>query len=85
MQVFKFVVEREIAAKAMGAADLNYLKARQDAERQQLYLQTIVEPNLPDQYTYPRRLLYLLGVIAVCGLIFLIIRSITQIAMEHSA
>ncbi|MDT2022899.1 hypothetical protein [Methylocella sp. CPCC 101449] len=81
----QFVVEREIAAKAMGAADLNYLKARQDAERQQLYLQTIVEPNLPDQYTYPRRLLYLLGVIAVCGLIFLIIRSITQIAMEHSA
>lgn len=81
----QFVVEREIAAKAMAAAELNYIKARQDAERQQLYLQTIVEPNLPDQYTYPRRFLYLLGVFGFFGLIFLIIRSLTQIAMEHSA
>lgn len=81
----QFVVEREIAAKAMAAAELNYIKARQDAERQQLYLQTIVEPNLPDQYSYPRRFLYLIGVFGFFGLVFLIIRSLTQIAMEHSA
>ncbi|MDH7794327.1 MULTISPECIES: hypothetical protein [unclassified Beijerinckia] len=81
----QFTVEKEIAGKAMAAAELNYLKARQDAERQQLYLQTIVEPNLPDQHTYPRRFLYLLGVIGIFGLIYMIIRSLTQIAMEHSA
>lgn len=86
LQVYEqFMLEREIAGRALAAAELNRLKARQEADRQHLYLQTIVEPNLPDQYTYPRRLLYLLGMMGLCGIIYLIARSLSEIAMEHSA
>jgi len=86
LQVYEqFMLEREIAGRALAAAELNRLKARQEADRQHLYLQTIVEPNLPDQYTYPRRFLYLLGMIGLCSIIYLIARSLSEIAMEHSA
>jgi capsular polysaccharide transport system permease protein len=86
LQVYEqFMLEREIAGRALAAAELNRLKARQEADRQHLYLQTIVEPNLPDQYTYPRRFLYLFGMIGLCGIIYLIVRSLSEIAMEHSA
>jgi capsular polysaccharide transport system permease protein len=86
LQVYEqFVLEREIAGRALASAELNRLKARQEADKQHLYLQTIVEPNLPDQYTYPRRFLYFLGVLGLCGIIYMISRSMSEIAMEHSA
>jgi len=86
LQVYEqFMLEREIAGRALAAAELNRLKARQEADRQHLYLQTIVEPNLPDQYTYPRRFLYFLGMIGLCCIVYLILRTLSENAMEHSA
>jgi capsular polysaccharide transport system permease protein len=79
------VLERELAAKALGVAMLEMEKARQAAQVQHLYLQTIAEPNLPDYPLYPRRILGFLAVTGLALLVWWITLSITRIVMEHRA
>jgi capsular polysaccharide transport system permease protein len=50
-------VERELSEKLYAAAMANLERARADADRQQLYLATFVEPKLPDDALYPKRIL----------------------------
>ena len=61
-------VEEEFAAKSLEAANVNLVQAGADAQRQQYYLERIVEPNLPDEATLPRRFLNILivGAVALC-------------------
>ncbi|AYG94289.1 chain-length determining protein [Brevundimonas naejangsanensis] len=73
-------LQREVAEKALLQASAALLTAEQDARRQKLYLDRIVEPNLADQPMEPRRLraflivflsslaLYLLGRLLWAGL-----------------
>ncbi|MEN5363244.1 chain-length determining protein [Brevundimonas intermedia] len=49
-------LEREFAGKELTQANAAMLSAEQDARRQRLYLERIVNPNLPDTSTEPRRL-----------------------------
>lgn len=49
-------LEREFAGKELTQANAAVLSAEQDARRQRLYLERIVNPNLPDTSTEPRRL-----------------------------
>ncbi len=79
------VLERELAAKALGLATLNLEKARQNAQLQHLYLQVIVQANLPDQALYPKRWLCFSIVCAISLLVFWICLSVYRIAMEHQA
>jgi capsular polysaccharide transport system permease protein len=76
-------LEKRIAEKALIAAEQNREQARQASEKQQLYLQAVVEPNRPDQARYPRRIFDLAGVVAVCGICFSILRSLRRLAAEH--
>jgi capsular polysaccharide transport system permease protein len=52
---------REFADRALASALTSLEQARIEAQRQQLYLVRVVEPQLPDEALYPRRWLILLG------------------------
>lgn len=51
----QLLVEQEIADKRLAQSTAAVISARNDARRQNLYLERIVNPNLPDQPTLPRR------------------------------
>lgn len=77
------VLRRTLAAKALGAATLSLEKAKQTAQTQHLYLQTIVQPNLPDQAKYPKRLLWFFAVCFITLTVYSILVSIARIVLEH--
>ena len=52
----RLVLEREFSNRMLGAAESELVRARAEAARQLLYLERIVEPNLPDDATLPKRL-----------------------------
>ena len=77
LQLEKTFAERQLAA-ALAALET----ARDEAQRQQLYLETIVQPNLPDRAIEPRRLrtvamVFLLGLI-VWGVLSLVVSSVRE-------
>lgn len=51
----RLMLEREFATKALASATAALDSARTEARRKQLYIQRIVEPNLSDNPTLPRR------------------------------
>src|SRR5215472_7806566 len=53
----RLTLERQLAAREMDSALAGLTAARQDAQRQHLYLQRITGPNLADEARYPRRVL----------------------------
>lgn len=65
----RLVLEREFADKMLGSAMSTLEQAKNDAQRQQLYLERIVQPSLPDQAMEPRRsraiaAVFVLGLVA---------------------
>lgn len=77
------LLDREVAVKGLEAAVVHLTGARQDAEQQQLYLQTIVEPNIADQALYPKRLLSIFIVLALSLSFFRIAKSFLASTLEH--
>lgn len=65
------LIERELATRMLASATASLENARLEAQRQQLYLERIVEPNRPDYAMYPKKLyalsLLLLILLAVYG------------------
>ena len=76
-------LERQLAAKSLGAALSTLESARQDALRQQLYLQRVVKPNTPDKSQYPSRLTSILMVSAFCLALYWIVKSLADVIMDH--
>lgn len=64
----RLALEKEFADKQLASALASLEQARNDAQRQQLYLERIAQPNLPDAAMEPRRLRAILAVF-VLGLI----------------
>jgi capsular polysaccharide transport system permease protein len=52
----RYAIERAFAEKQLGAALASLEQARNEAQRKQLYLERIVQPNKPDVPIEPRRL-----------------------------
>ena len=50
----KLKLEEQFAERLYAIAQSAYESARQDLQRQQLYLVTVVAPTLPEAATYPR-------------------------------
>ena len=76
----KSFADRQLAG-ALAAVD----SARNEAQRKQLYLERLVQPNLPDMAVEPRRLrstfmVFVVGLM-VWGVLTLVVASIR----EHSA
>lgn len=64
------VLDRELADRALAAATAAEDRARLEARRQKLYLDRVVEPNLPDEPGRPNRWMAVLSVFATCLLFF---------------
>ena len=60
----KLTVEQEFATQMLSAADSSLEQARNEAQRQQFYLERVVDPNTPDLATLPKRLQSILTVAA---------------------
>lgn len=70
MEFEEAMVEKEFAEKAYASAMTALELARSDASRQHRYVAVIAEPSMPDDSTYPRRVL---GVFSVFGISFLLL------------
>lgn len=78
----RLALESDFADKRLGMALAELETARAEAARQQLYLERLVQPGVPDSAAEPRRLrtmftVFLLGLIA-WGVVSLILASIRE-------
>lgn len=64
------ILQRELADRELASATAALVSSQQEARRQKLYLDRIVNPNLPDKPTQPRRWIALLTVFATAMLIY---------------
>jgi capsular polysaccharide transport system permease protein len=74
--------ERELASKELATASAALISAEQSARRQQLYLERIVQPTLPETPSRPRRwfsiLAVLLSTLFAYGLGWLILAGVRE-------
>jgi capsular polysaccharide transport system permease protein len=78
----RLTLETVFADKQLGVALADLENARSEALRQQLYLERLVQPSLPDEAMEPRRIrsiitVFLLGLIA-WGVVSLVVASIRE-------
>ena len=81
----RLALERELAEKALASAFTSLEAARLEAQRQQLYLETIAQPNLADYPLYPKRMLSFAMVLTSCLLAYGIVWLLVVSAREHAA
>jgi len=79
----RLILDTELADRAVTAARNELETSRLDARRQQLYLDRVVEPSLPDKAIEPRRGLSFLAVLASCLLIYGIGSLVWASIREH--
>lgn len=63
------ILEQEFAAQMLSVTNASLEQARTEAQKQQFYLERVVEPDLPDLALYPSRLVQVLTI--AVGLLFL--------------
>ena len=80
----KLSAEQEFATQALTAAYAALEQARTEAQKQQFYLERVVNPNLPDNPELPHRLLRILIVFATSICIYFIGWMIVVGILEHS-
>lgn len=78
----RLVLERAFADRQLATSLASLEQARSEAQRKQLYLERLVQPNLPDDALEPRRLrsilmVFLAGLI-VWGVVSLVLASIRE-------
>jgi capsular polysaccharide transport system permease protein len=78
-------LQRELAEKALASAFTSLEAARIEAQRQQLYLETIAQPNLADYPLYPKRVVSFITVVASCLLAYGIAWLLVANVREHAA
>ena len=79
----RIILDRSLASKQLEAALAQFDKARQDLVRQHFYLQTVVDPNTPDQPALPRRLTNIALVAAFSLAAYSILRALVKNVREH--
>ena len=75
-------LEKGFADRQLGTALAALETARSEAQRKQLYLERIVQPNLPDESVEPRRVrsvftIFMLGLVA-WGVVSLLVASVRE-------
>jgi len=78
------LVEQEFATENLNVANAALVQSRADAQRQQYYLERVVEPNLPDMPLLPRRLLDIIIVAAVATCLYFIGWMLVVGILEHA-
>jgi len=79
---YRLVLEKDVADKQLASALVSLEAARGEAARKQLYLERLVQPNLPDTAVEPRRLrsaftVFVVGLI-VWGVLSLLLAGIRE-------
>lgn len=77
-------LENDFAGKQLAAALASLEQARSETQRQQAYVERIVQPNLPDQSLEPRRLRGIFATFALSLLIYGILRMLLAGVREHA-
>ena len=78
-------VQRQLAERTLVSAFTSLEAARLEAQRQQLYLETIAQPNLADYPLYPKRVSSFATVAATCMLVYGIAWLLVAGVREHAA
>jgi capsular polysaccharide transport system permease protein len=78
------MVEQELATQVLTAANASLEQARSEAQRQQFYLERVVEPNRPDDATLPNRLIKIITVAATSLCLYFIGWMFVVGILEHS-
>ncbi len=78
-------VARNMAEAQLASALKSLEAARLNAQRQQLYIETIATPNLPDYPLYPKRIVSFSMVLASCLLVYGIAWLLVASVREHAA
>ena len=76
-------LQREFADRELSSAMSFFDTARLNAERQDLYLEEIVKPNMADYPLFPKRLVDIAIVFATCFGVFTIAKLLIAGAREH--
>jgi len=77
-------VEQEFATQMLTAANASLESARTDAQKQQFYLERVVEPNKPDDSTLPHRLKQILTAFGASLCLYFIGWMLVVGILEHS-
>jgi capsular polysaccharide transport system permease protein len=81
----RLALDRELAEKALASAFTSLEAARLEAQRQQLYIETLAQPNLADYPLYPKRVVSFGMVLVSCLLAYGIAWLLVISAREHAA
>ena len=79
------LVEQEFATESMNVANSALVQARAEAQRQQFYLERVVDPNMPDRSLLPKRLLSVLVVFAAATCLYFIAWMFLVGVAEHDS
>ena len=79
----ELIVKREVAEKVFENAQKELNSAVQDAARQQIYIETIARPGLPDGSEEPRRVRYIITTALLSFWSFLILYLLVSGGREH--
>ena len=79
----RLALEREFADKGLAAANAALEAARVEAEHKRLYIERVVEPNLPDFPLYPHRLMAILEVLLSSTMLYGVGWLVTASIREH--
>jgi capsular polysaccharide transport system permease protein len=77
-------VDQEIATQMLTAAQASLEQARTEAQKQQFYLERVVEPNVPDDALLPHRIKRILVVFAVSLCLYFIGWMLVVGILEHA-
>ncbi|RJG57718.1 capsule biosynthesis protein [Sphingobium terrigena] len=78
------LVEQEFATQSLNAANAALVQARSEAQRQQFYLERVVNPNLPDMPLLPKRLINIITVAAAAFCLYFIMWMFRIGILEHA-
>jgi len=80
----RLTLERTFADRQLGGALAALDSARSEAARKQLYLERLVQPNLPDNALEPRRLRGILTVLVVGLVLWGVVSLVSASVREHT-
>ncbi|MBW8270088.1 capsule biosynthesis protein [Caldovatus sp. SYSU G05006] len=81
----RLMLERELADRQLASAVASLEQARVEAQRQQVFLARVVEPNLAEYPLYPRRIMNSIGLFVGLAVLYGIARLLIAGMREHAA
>ncbi|MGK7868967.1 capsule biosynthesis protein [Falsiroseomonas sp. E2-1-a20] len=81
----RLTLEREFAERVYASAIASLEGARADAQRQQVFLMRVVEPNLPERSTFPKAFFNIMTLFVILTVFFAIGWLIMAGAREHAS